>query len=71
VTIRFIIPSIIFYYIEEAIKKMDNEKSNEVFEEGVLRKLLKIDKNMAVILVGDLLLAGVDTVRSENFTHCF
>ena len=47
-----------------AIKEMNEEKSpSSDTEDSVLRKLLKADKRVAVIVVSDLMLAGVDTVR--------
>ena len=54
------------YYIELAMKEMneDNSSSSEN-EDSVLRKLLRADKRVAVIVISDLLLAGVDTVSYD------
>jgi len=53
------------YYIELAMKEMNEENSSSSdTEDSVLRKLLRADKRVAVIVVSDLLLAGVDTVRN-------
>jgi hypothetical protein len=41
--------------------KEENTSSNDN-EDSILRKLLQVDKRVAVIVVSDLLLAGVDTV---------
>ena len=53
------------YYIELAMKEMneDNSSSSET-EDSVLRKLLRADKRVAVIVISDMLLAGVDIVSS-------
>jgi len=52
------------HYIDLAIKEMneDNSSSSDT-EDSVLRKLLRVDKRVAVIVVSDLMLAGVDTVQ--------
>lgn len=44
---------------------MEKLKEKKVFdsEKGVLEKLLDIDENIAVLMVCDMLFAGVDTVR--------
>jgi cytochrome P450 family 12 len=51
------------HYIDLATKEMneDNSSSSDT-EDSILRKLLKVDKRVAVIVVSDLMLAGVDTV---------
>lgn len=50
-------------YVMEAIKKYEtNESSGE--NEGVLEKLLKIDKNIAIVMVQDMLLGGIDTTST-------
>ena len=55
------------YYIELAIKEMNEENSSSSdTEDSVLRKLLKADKRVAVVVISDLLLAGVDTVRNKD-----
>jgi len=51
------------HYIDLAMKeiKEGNSSSNDS-EDSILRKLLHVDKRVAVIVVSDLILAGVDTV---------
>lgn len=39
------------------------EKKVSDSEKGVLEKMLEIDERMAIIMVSDMLFAGVDTVR--------
>jgi len=45
---------------------MNKDNSSNGAEASILRKLLKADKNVAVVVISDLLLAGVDTVRNKN-----
>lgn len=55
-------------YINEAIVKIDERKDKETDEnKGVLESLLKVDKQTAIIMAIDMLMAGVDTVRSLQF----
>lgn len=56
-------------YINEAIIKIDEkkDKDNNDDNDGVLESLLKVDKQTAVIMAIDMLMAGVDTVRSFKF----
>ncbi|XP_026464275.1 probable cytochrome P450 12a5, mitochondrial [Ctenocephalides felis] len=48
----------------ERIKSNPNPKSDS--EAGVLEKLLKIDRKMAVVMAMDMLLAGVDTTSNTT-----
>lgn len=50
--------------VNEAIDTMDMTKKYE--DQSVLQKIINVDKNLAVVLTMDMLLAGVDTV-SELF----
>lgn len=53
-------------YINEAIIKIDKNKNNNTDtndNNGVLENLLKVDKQTAIIMAIDMLMAGVDTVR--------
>ncbi|KAL7041072.1 hypothetical protein ACKWTF_000617 [Chironomus riparius] len=64
---------VILYYIDLAIKEMDQEKSTATdSEDSILKKLLRVDKRVAVIVVSDLMLAGVDTTASAvlNTIYC-
>lgn len=49
-------------YIDEAIEEINSRQSNEK-ERSILESLLKVDKQMAFVMVGDMFFAGVDTVR--------
>ncbi|KAG5667203.1 hypothetical protein PVAND_015194 [Polypedilum vanderplanki] len=56
--------SIIFSYVDEAIKRFENEETkgtNEIQEESVLRKLLKVNKNLAFVVASDLLVSDLTT----------
>lgn len=44
-------------------RKELKEKKTSDSEKGVLEKLLEIDERIAVLMVSDMLFAGVDTVR--------
>ena len=45
---------------------MEKKKVSDENVESILRKILQVNKKAAVILVTDMLVAGVDTVRSFN-----
>lgn len=60
---------ITLFYIEKSIEQFEKRSKSEhqlEREPSVLEKLLKINKNVAVIMAIDMLLAGVDTV-TYNF----
>ncbi|KAL7041073.1 hypothetical protein ACKWTF_000618 [Chironomus riparius] len=63
---------IIMHYIDQAIKEMNENDSSNDAEDSILRKLLRVDKRVAVIVVSDLMLAGVDTTASAtlNTLYC-
>lgn len=48
------------------MQKINEQNESDVQGESILRKVLKIDKNIAVIIASDLLVAGVDTVSNTN-----
>jgi hypothetical protein len=50
------------FYVEEALDRIEKNPSLDPNDQGVLEKLLKIDRQTAVIMAHDMLLAGVDTV---------
>ncbi|KAL7047149.1 hypothetical protein ACKWTF_002810 [Chironomus riparius] len=60
------ITNIVLFYVERAIEELPQKSSNEYTEESILEKLLKIDKNLAVVMCTDALLAGVDTTSSAS-----
>lgn len=55
------------FYVDNAMKEMNNEQfTNKDKEDSILKKLLQIDKRIAVIMVSDLMFSGIDTVRKTN-----
>lgn len=52
--------------VEEAIDKIENGTAADDVKDGILYKLLKVDKKVAIIMASDMVLAGVDTVRQSN-----
>lgn len=57
--------SIIESYIEESLEEI-KAKGPDHQGDGVLEKLLKIDKRIAVIMTLDMLMAGVDTTSNAT-----
>lgn len=62
-------------YVDEAILRIENaEKNGTVVKDSqhsVLQKLLKIDRQYAILMVLDMLFAGIDTVIELNFNSKF
>lgn len=58
-------------FVDEAIDRIEVEKRNSggvekpENEKSVLEKLIKIDRNIAMVMAMDMLKAGVDTVRKK------
>lgn len=50
--------------VNEAIENIDLSKPRE--HQSILQKLVNIDKKLAVVMVVDMLLAGVDSVSSSK-----
>lgn len=48
------------------MERMKNEPVQDDREQSILQKLIKINRNVAVVVAMDLLLAGVDTVIQNN-----
>ncbi|CAG9797568.1 unnamed protein product [Chironomus riparius] len=66
------ITDVIMYYIELAMKEMNEDNSSTAeTEDSVLRKLLRADKRVAIIVISDLLLAGVDTTASATLNTLY
>lgn len=62
--------SIILKYIDVAIERIEREeKSGETTgrEPSILEKLLKVDRQVAIVMALDSLMAGVDTVRFFHY----
>ncbi|SPP87662.1 blast:Probable cytochrome P450 12a4%2C mitochondrial [Drosophila guanche] len=55
-------------YVDEAVERLEKEAKQGVVhpenEQGVLEKLLKVDKKVATVMAMDMLIAGVDTTSS-------
>lgn len=56
--------------MDAALEKLENKTKDGTSETGemsVLEKLLKIDRNLAIMMALDMLMAGVDTVIRSLF----
>lgn len=51
-------------YVDDAMKRFEKLDDNST-EHSVLQKLLKIDRQYAIVMAFDMLFAGVDTVQSS------
>lgn len=53
-------------YINAALEEIENKKEtkSDGEEKSVLEKLLKIDRNVAIVMASDLIMGGVDTTSS-------
>ena len=60
-----IIHRIVLSYVEETMK--ENESKKDESSGGFLQKLLKVNKEIAVIMSVDSLIAGIDTVNKFKF----
>lgn len=69
-----IFSSLVMKYVDDAVIRLENQKKdgivNEKDDNSVLHKLLKINKDYAVLMSFDMLFAGIDTV-SLIFKICF
>lgn len=65
-----IIFSLVVGYVNNALAHLEKggARAGRQREAGVLEKLLKIDKNVAVVMATDMLTAGVDTVGPTTTT---
>lgn len=52
--------------VDEAVIRLDKNPSQDSDSQSVLEKLLKVNRDVAVVMAFDMLLAGVDTVGSFN-----
>lgn len=57
--------------MDKALEKLQNKSADDTGEMSVLEKLLKIDRNLAIMMVLDMLMAGVDTVIFISFSSRF
>lgn len=54
-------------FVNEAVERLEREPSNKPeHEQSVLEKLLKTNKQIAIVMAIDMLMAGVDTVSSVD-----
>ena len=62
--------SLIMKYIDTAIERLESRPADYVsnHEPSVLEKLLKIDRQYAIVMAMDMLFAGVDTVTASQKT---
>lgn len=57
---------VIMKYVDKAVVRLDKTSGDaNAGDSSILEKLLKIDRRIAVVMAFDMLLAGVDTVRSS------
>lgn len=60
--------SITLSFVEDAIQRIESQKDTKpVDKQGVLEKLLKVDKTIATVMSMDMLAVGVDTVSFYLF----
>ena len=62
------ISEITISFIDETLKEFAQHDHKE--ENSVLEKLLKIDKQVALVMAMDMLMAGIDTVYKLSITNC-
>jgi cytochrome P450 family 12 len=53
-------------YINQTLDKLETKKLDEDEKSSVLQKLLKLDRNIAVGMSLDMMIAGIDTVRPQQ-----
>lgn len=63
------ITDITLSYIEQEMSELQRRDIQEA--KSVLEKLLKIDKHIALVMVMDMLMAGIDTVCEYIFTFTY
>lgn len=71
------ITEIIMKHIDDAVKRLEasNKLSSDRSDRSVLEKLLEINREIAIVMAFDMLMAGVDTVsislpfEYNLFTH--
>uniref|UniRef100_A0A1S4JS48 Uncharacterized protein n=1 Tax=Culex quinquefasciatus TaxID=7176 RepID=A0A1S4JS48_CULQU len=57
---------IIMAKVDEAVIRLDKNPSQDSDSQSVLEKLLKVNRDVAVVMAFDMLLAGVDTTSSAT-----
>lgn len=59
------INAIIMNYVNEAVARFEKNPTSSDQESGVLEKLIKIDRNVGIVMAEDMLFAGVDTTSAS------
>lgn len=49
-------------YVNEAVARIEKSPSVDENDQSILEKLVKVNKNIGVVMAVDALMAGVDTV---------
>ncbi|KAL1397369.1 hypothetical protein pipiens_009812 [Culex pipiens pipiens] len=57
---------IIMSHVDAAVVRLEKNPTLSSDQQSVLEKLLKVDRNVALVMVYDMLLAGVDTTSSGS-----
>ncbi|XP_053692836.1 cytochrome P450 CYP12A2-like [Sabethes cyaneus] len=57
---------IIMTRVDEAVIRLEKNPSSDNDNQSVLEKLLKIDRNVAILMAFDMMMAGVDTTSSGS-----
>lgn len=56
---------IIMKYVENGVKRLAAGSGSDRSDRSVLEKLLEINREVAIVMVFDMLMAGIDTVRVQ------
>lgn len=59
--------SIAMVKVDEAVIRLEKNPSTNTDAQSVLEKLLKIDRNVAIVMSFDMIVAGVDTVSETHY----
>ncbi|CAO1429463.1 unnamed protein product [Diamesa hyperborea] len=58
--------TLIMARVDDAIEKIENGTAADDVKDGILYKLLKVDKKVAIIMASDMIFAGVDTTSAAT-----
>lgn len=59
------ITNIIKGHVDAAVQRLDASKGSDRSDRSVLEKLLEINREIAIVMALDMLMAGIDTVSSS------
>lgn len=62
---------IIMGYIDNAMKRLAASDTSSASDRSVLEKLLMINRQVAIVMAFDMILAGVDTVNALTDLQIF